>query len=42
MYMYASNNHTCSVIPLWRVNNSVVFLYPWKEGEKKKKNSNSC
>ena len=33
MYMYASNNHTCSVIPLWRVNNPVLFLYPWKEGE---------
>jgi hypothetical protein len=33
--MYAPNNHTCSFIPLWRVNNSVVFLYPWK-GEKKK------
>jgi hypothetical protein len=28
-------NHTCSVIPLWRVNNSVLFLYPWKEREKK-------
>ena len=40
--MYALNNHTCSVIPLWRVNNSVVFLYPWKEGEKKIKISNSC
>jgi hypothetical protein len=35
-YMYASNNHTCSVIPLWRINNSVLFLYPWKEGEKTK------
>jgi hypothetical protein len=35
--VYAPNNHTCSVIPLWRVNNSVLFLYPWKEGEKKKK-----
>ena len=33
MYMYAPNNYTCSVIPLWRVNNPVVFLYPWKEGE---------
>ena len=36
MYMYAPNNHTCSVIPLWRVNNSVLFLYPWKELEKNK------
>ena len=33
--MYAPNNHTCSVIPLWRVYNSALFLYPWKEGEKK-------
>ena len=32
-------NHTCSVIPLWRVNNSVLFLYPWKEREKKNSNS---
>jgi hypothetical protein len=32
--MYAPNNHTCSVIPLWRVNNSVLFLYPWKEEKK--------
>jgi len=32
--MHAPNNHTYSVIPLWRVNNSVLFLYPWK-GEKK-------
>ena len=32
--MYAPNNHTCSVIPLWRENKSVLFLYPWKEGEK--------
>jgi len=37
--MYAPNNHTCSVIPLWRVNNSVLFLYPWKEGGKKIYNS---
>ena len=29
--MHAPNNHTCSVIPLWRVNNSVSFLYPWNE-----------
>ena len=35
--MHAPNNHTCSVIPLWRVNNSVLFLYPWKEGEQKLK-----
>jgi arabinogalactan endo-1,4-beta-galactosidase len=35
--MYAPNNHTCSVIPLWRVNNSVLFLYPWKEGKKHSK-----
>jgi hypothetical protein len=34
--MYAPNSHTCSVIPLWRVNNSVLFLYPWKERKKKK------
>jgi hypothetical protein len=34
--MYAPNNHTCSAIPLWKVYNSVVFLYPWKEGEKNK------
>jgi hypothetical protein len=34
--MYAPNNHTCSVIPLWRVNNSVLFLYPWKERKKEK------
>ena len=33
--MHAPNNHTCSVIPLWRVNNSVLFLYPWKEIEQK-------
>ena len=39
--MYAPNNHSCSVIPLWKVNNSVLFLYPWKEG-KKIKISNSC
>jgi hypothetical protein len=32
----APNSHTCSVIPLWRVNNSVLFLYPWKERKKKK------
>jgi len=36
-----NNNHTCSVVPLWRVNNSDLFLYPWKEG-KKIKISNSC
>jgi hypothetical protein len=35
--MYAPNNHTCSVITLWMVNNSVLFFYPWKEGEKKLK-----
>ena len=34
--MYAPNNHTCSVIPVWRVNNSVLFLYSWKEGENNK------
>ena len=32
--MYAPNNHTCSVIPHWKVDNSVLFLYPWKEGKK--------
>ena len=40
--MYAPNNHTCSAITLWRVNNSVLFLYPWKEGENKFKISNLC
>ena len=33
--MYAPNNHTCSVIPLWTLNKSILFLYPWKEGGKK-------
>jgi hypothetical protein len=35
LYMYAPNNHTCSVIPLWRENNSVLFLY-----ERRKNNKN--
>ena len=35
--MYVPNNHTCSVIPIWRVDNSVLFLYPWKDGENKLK-----
>ena len=48
---YAPNNHT-SVIPLWRINNSVLFLYPWacmvmplmvmERRREKIKISNSC
>ena len=35
--MYAPNNHTCSAIPFWRVNNLVLLLYLWKKGRKKLK-----
>ena len=33
--MYAPNNHTCSVIPHWKVDNSVLSM------ERRKKNKNS-
>ena len=41
--MYAPNSHTCSVIPLWRVNNSSFILVSMeRKKEKKRKISNSC
>ena len=35
--MYAPNNHTCSVIPLWRVNNCFILVSMERRRKKNEK-----